>query len=178
MEISQKEILLFTKISQCDIFISRGGETMKNILGNVIRDIRKSKGLTQKDLSKLTGFSQNTISNHENMNRSLDEVDINIYAKALNVTPQYLFEHATSNNDNLNIISIYTKLTEENQQDVYNYAEQKLAKQENKSANKITHLLKKEEVIDLAAHSEIDGRVYSKEEIKGIMEYLDQFIDE
>ncbi|EHB4976908.1 XRE family transcriptional regulator, partial [Enterococcus faecalis] len=35
-----------------------------------------------------------------------------------------------------------------------------------------------EEVIDLAAHSEIDGRVYSKEEIKGIMEYLDQFIDE
>ncbi|MCU2257773.1 helix-turn-helix domain-containing protein [Enterococcus faecalis] len=160
---------------------------MKNILGNVIRDIRKSKGLTQKDLSKLTGFSQNTISNHENMNRSLDEVDINIYAKALNVTPQYLFEHATSskksstgNHDNLNIISIYTKLTEENQQDVYNYAEHKLAQQENETTNKIAHLPKKdkEEVIDLAAHSEIDGRVYSKEEIKGIMEYLDQFIDE
>ncbi|EOS7805284.1 helix-turn-helix transcriptional regulator [Enterococcus hirae] len=153
---------------------------MKNILGNVIRDIRKSKGLTQKDLSKLTGFSQNTISNHENMNRSLDEVDINIYAKALNVTPQYLFEHATNikkpiNKDELNITPIFTKLTKENQQDVYNYAEQKLASQD----NKITHLPKKdkEEVIDLAAHSEIDGRVYSKEEIKGIMNYLDQFID-
>ncbi|QPB61133.1 helix-turn-helix domain-containing protein [Enterococcus faecalis] len=85
-----------------------------------------------------------------------------------------------SSNNSLDINKVFNKLTEENKQDVYNYAEQKLAKQENEPTNKIAHLPKKdkEEVIDLAAHSEIDGRVYSKEEIKGIMEYLDQFIDE
>ncbi len=38
----------------------------KNILGAVIKDARKKRKLTQKDLSKLTGYSQNTISNHEN----------------------------------------------------------------------------------------------------------------
>lgn len=62
-----------------------------NILGNAIKSIRKSKKLTQKDLAKLTGFKQNTISNHENGKRQLDELDIRTYAKALNVTPQALF---------------------------------------------------------------------------------------
>ncbi|WP_445448762.1 helix-turn-helix domain-containing protein [Enterococcus faecalis] len=64
----------------------------KNILGSVIKDIRKSKQMTQKELSSLTKFSQNTISNHENGNRSLDEDDIIKYASALNVTPEFLFE--------------------------------------------------------------------------------------
>lgn len=77
--------------------------------------------------------------------------------------------------DKSNITTVFNQLNKKNQQDVYNYAEQKLASQN----SKITHISKKdkEEVIDLAAHSEIDGRVYSKEEIKGIMNYLDQFID-
>lgn len=62
-----------------------------NILGNSIKSIRKSKNLTQKDLAKLTGFKQNTISNHENGKRQLDELDIRKYAQALNITPQELF---------------------------------------------------------------------------------------
>lgn len=65
---------------------------MKNILGNAIKDLRKSKKLTQKQLSELTGYKQNTISNHENGNRQLDENDIRIYAKALDVSPQTLFD--------------------------------------------------------------------------------------
>lgn len=65
---------------------------MKNILGNVIKDLRKSKKLTQKQLSELTGYKQNTISNHENGNRQLDENDIRVYAKALDVSPQTLFD--------------------------------------------------------------------------------------
>lgn len=70
-----------------------------NILGSVIRDIRKSKGLTQKDLSVLTGFKQNTISNHENGNRQLDENDIKKYANALGISPQELFDRSgTSTN--------------------------------------------------------------------------------
>ncbi|EOS7924856.1 helix-turn-helix transcriptional regulator [Enterococcus hirae] len=77
--------------------------------------------------------------------------------------------------DKSNITTVFNQLNKKNQQDVYNYAEQKLASQD----SKITHIPKKdkEEIIDLAAHSEIEGRVYSKEEIKGIMNYLDQFID-
>ncbi|HFI0336272.1 TPA: XRE family transcriptional regulator [Streptococcus suis] len=65
---------------------------MKNILGNAIKDLRKSKKLTQKQLSELTGYKQNTISNHENGNRQLDENDIRVYAKALGVSPQTLFD--------------------------------------------------------------------------------------
>ncbi|HEM4453323.1 helix-turn-helix transcriptional regulator [Streptococcus suis] len=65
---------------------------MKNILGNAIKDLRKSKKLTQKQLSELTGYKQNTISNHENGNRQLDENDIRVYANALDVSPQTLFD--------------------------------------------------------------------------------------
>ena len=62
-----------------------------NILGNSIKEIRKSKKMTQNELSLLTGFKQNTISNHENGKRQLDETDIRIYAAALEVEPQQLF---------------------------------------------------------------------------------------
>jgi len=64
----------------------------KNILGSAIKELRLNRKMTQTELSKLTGYSQNTISNHENMNRSLDELDIKRYADAFGVTPQYLFE--------------------------------------------------------------------------------------
>ncbi|HER4573801.1 TPA: helix-turn-helix domain-containing protein [Streptococcus pyogenes NGAS630] len=66
------------------------------MLGNSIKEIRKSKKMTQKELAKLTGFKQNTISNHENGNRQLDEVDIRKYAKALKIEPQQLFDYSSS----------------------------------------------------------------------------------
>lgn len=65
----------------------------KNILGPIIKRLRLKQNLTQKELSQLTGFNQNTISNHENQKRSLREEEILIYAKALNVTPQELFDN-------------------------------------------------------------------------------------
>ena len=37
-----------------------------NILGPVIKELRKQKKMTQADLSRITGIAQNTISNHEN----------------------------------------------------------------------------------------------------------------
>lgn len=154
---------------------------MKNILGSVIKEIRKSKGLTQKELSKLTGFSQNTISNHENMNRSLDEVDINIYANALGVTPQFLFEKAYSNTDKdsikTNMLHVFQQLNNKNQKEIYNLAEKRLKEQNSKVAT-LPLQNGKIESVDLAAHSEIDNREYSDEQIEGIAKYLDQFIDE
>ncbi|BBD20145.1 anti-repressor Ant [Lactobacillus phage T25] len=65
-----------------------------NILGPVIKELRKQKKMTQADLSRITGIAQNTISNHENQNRALDENSIIKYAKALGVTPQALYDAA------------------------------------------------------------------------------------
>ncbi|MHB9781447.1 LexA family transcriptional regulator [Streptococcus sp. 10F2] len=70
-----------------------------NILGESIKIIRKSKKLTQSQLAELTGFKQNTISNHENGKRQLDERDIRIYAQALGVEPQELFDLSSSSDD-------------------------------------------------------------------------------
>ncbi|CVY54148.1 helix-turn-helix transcriptional regulator [Staphylococcus hominis] len=58
-------------------------------LGEVIKYLRKFRKITQTKLSELTGFSQNTISNHENGNRKVKLNDINIYAKALGLS-EYL----------------------------------------------------------------------------------------
>ena len=104
-----------------------------NILGKTIKKIRVSRGLTQVQLSKLTGLRQNTISNHENGNRSLDEVDINIYAQALGVSPKELFE--AYQDDNNNITTIYNQLNSDRKEKVYNFATEQLNEQNNKIRN-------------------------------------------
>jgi transcriptional regulator with XRE-family HTH domain len=63
----------------------------KNILGPAIKYLRKYRRMTQKELEKITGYKQSTISGHENRNSTLDELDIQNYAKALKVSPQSFF---------------------------------------------------------------------------------------
>lgn len=104
-----------------------------NILGKTIKKIRISRGLTQVQLSKLTGLRQNTISNHENGNRSLDEVDINIYAQALGVSPKELFE--AYKDDTNNITTIYNQLNSDRQTKVYDFATEQLKEQNNNVVN-------------------------------------------
>ena len=104
-----------------------------NILGKTIKKIRISRGLTQVQLSKLTGLRQNTISNHENGNRSLDEVDINIYAQALGVSPKELFE--AYKDDTNNITTIYNQLNSDRQTKVYDFATEQLREQNNNVVN-------------------------------------------
>lgn len=118
----------------------------KNILGSVIKDARKSKNLTQKQLSELTGYSQNTISNHENGNRSLDEDNIKTYAKALGLTSDDLFDaleiknsienkimFVDKNQTNMdNLLNVFKQLNPERQTKVYNFAEQQLEEQNSK----------------------------------------------
>ena len=103
-----------------------------NILGQTIREIRKRKGLTQKQLSELTGLKQNTISNHENGNRSIDEVDIHVYSNALGVSPKELFDSYKESSDNLT--EIYNQLNSERQTKVYDFATEQL-KEQNKVVN-------------------------------------------
>ena len=119
-----------------------------NILGNSIKEVRKSKKLTQKKLAELTGFKQNTISNHENGNRQLDEGDIRIYAQALGVSPQYLFDLSkpSSVDSTPQIQTIYDELKPPRQAKVLNYAERQLKEQRNEEETKINEV---SEVISL-----------------------------
>lgn len=114
-----------------------------NILGNSIKELRKSKKLTQKNLAELTGFKQNTISNHENGNRQLDETDIRVYAEALGVSPQYLFDSAkpssievTPTPTTSQIQTIYDQLEPPRQGKVLTYAESQLKEQKNEEETK------------------------------------------
>lgn len=100
-----------------------------NILGQTIRDIRKRRGLTQKQLSELTGLKQNTISNHENGNRSIDEIDIHVYSNALGVSPKELFDSYKESSDNLT--EIYNQLNSDRQTKVYDFATEQLKEQNN-----------------------------------------------
>lgn len=125
-----------------------------NILGNSIKEVRKSKKLTQKKLAELTGFKQNTISNHENGNRQLDEGDIRIYAHALGVSPQYLFDLSkpSSVDSTPQIQTIYGELKPPRQAKVLNYAERQLDEQRNEE----TQLNEVSEVIQLYSYDYYD----------------------
>lgn len=125
-----------------------------NILGNSIKELRKSKKLTQKNLAELTGFKQNTISNHENGNRQLDETDIRVYAEALGVSPQYLFDRTKPSSIEVTptpttspIQSIYDQLEPPRQRKVITYAEKLRDEQEKRRKAKKNEV--SEKVIDL-----------------------------
>ncbi|COA30366.1 LexA family transcriptional regulator [Streptococcus pneumoniae] len=124
-----------------------------NILGNSIKEIRKSKKMTQNELSQLTGFKQNTISNHENGKRQLDETDIRIYAAALEVEPQQLFSLSkvttpTASPDLLiqQINDKLVQLTPDNKKIVLRTSEELLKEQKNEEETKINEV---SEVISL-----------------------------
>ena len=126
-----------------------------NILGNSIKEVRKSKKLTQKKLAELTGFKQNTISNHENGNRQLDERDIRIYAQALGVSPQYLFDLSkpSSVDSTPQIQTIYDELKPPRRAKVLNYAERQLKEQRNEEETKINEV---SEVVQLYSYDYYD----------------------
>lgn len=130
-----------------------------NILGSSIKEVRKSKKLTQKKLAELTGFKQNTISNHENGNRQLDEKDIRIYAQALEVSPQYLFDLAKPSSIEIpptasSIQTIYDQLEPPRQGKVLTYAERQLKEQRNEEETKINEV--SEKVVQLYGYDYYD----------------------
>lgn len=150
---------------------------MKNILGSVIKEIRKNKKMTQTQLGELTGFSQNTISQHENGSRSLGENDIKKYAHALNTTPQALFDAYTSNHDSSKsspkesffnttseVSNIMKELTKDRQSNVLNYAKKQFDQQN--SSNNVVSLN------DYRTDQKTDVDVYGSVSA-GTGEYLD-----
>lgn len=152
-----------------------------NILGNTIREIRILKKMTQKDLAQLTGFKQNTISNHENGNRKLDEMDIKKYTEALKISPQDLFNYNCQSSSTLTLITeTSTKLNEDRQLNVLDYAKKQLEIQ-----NQVVHINEIREKLypykikeKLAAASSLpDGYSYDSDYNQTFTLYSDRLIN-
>jgi repressor LexA len=144
----------------------------QNVLGPVIKQLRRQKGLTQRELSRITGLSQNAISNHENQNRSLDEKDIHTYAQALGTTPQEMF-NLVSSEDNMksDLIFTFDQLDTERQKRVIGFAHLQLDQQRQPSNVKELY------PDTLAAHADDIDHEYTPEELKHNIDFLDEQID-
>ena len=113
-----------------------------NILGEAIKKLRLKNKLTQVELGKLTGFKQNTISQHEKGKREIDEEDILKYCKALGVSPQTLFEMSSKKRTSKELSIIYNKLDSKRQSKVYDYASRQLDEQNGIQEDKVVYLIR------------------------------------
>lgn len=69
-------------------------------VGSIIKEIRKSKGITQKHMAEnILNIPVSTYSNYENNNRVPDNDTLQRIAVALSVTVQYLISLSTLNNE-------------------------------------------------------------------------------
>ena len=162
---------------------------MDNILGSAIKELRKSKKMTQQELSKLTGLKQNTISNHENGKRQLDEIDIRTYAKALRVSPQTLFNLSKQNSDNIlhdikenktQIQSIYDKLSDRNKPKLIKYGNE-LLEDQSEAKERVVDIEEYRERVSLPAPGKVSaGTGYWQEDDYDTMVdfYADEIPDE
>ncbi|MFG5482862.1 helix-turn-helix domain-containing protein [Enterococcus faecalis] len=147
-------------------------------MGERIKRLRLEKNLTQEELASKFGLKRAAINkyekgNVENMKRSV----IEDMSKFFGVSPSYLMALDDSTSS---IEEVFNKLDPLRQEKVFNYAKAQLNEQ---SSNKLAKLPQKEqvneeEIIDLAAHSEIEDRIYTDEEIKEIRNHLDQFLND
>lgn len=81
------------------------------MFGNRLRELRKSKGLTMKELGKKFSLAESTISGYENGNRKPDLEMINSFADFFEVSSDYLLGRTDKNTVNIAGEEIY--LTEE-----------------------------------------------------------------
>lgn len=56
------------------------------ILQNLLKEERRKRARSQKDLAEATGFTQSTISKYESGERRLDLIELMIVCEALNVS--------------------------------------------------------------------------------------------
>lgn len=146
---------------------------------SLIDSLREEHGLSISELARRVGMAKSALSRYFNKTREFPLNRVEDFSKVLGVSSEYILGFEETDTVIEKTVETMKSLNTSRKQKVYTYATEQLHEQE---SAKVAHLpskrKKKEEIIDLAAHSEIDGRVYSKEEIKGIMEYLDQFVDE
>lgn len=113
-----------------------------NILGESIKKLRLNQKMTQSELGKLTGFKQNTISQHEKGKRDIDEGDILKYCRALGISPQDLFDMSSNKRTSKELSIIYNKLESKRQAKVYDFASRQLDEQNGIQEDKVVYLVR------------------------------------
>lgn len=103
--------------------------TSKEII-NLIVNLRTQRKMSLSQLAKLTGIAKSSLSRYENGSRQFPVNKVNQFAKALNVSPEYLLGI-----ESVNITAIYNQLNNKRQKCVYNFAKAQLEDQKGKSNN-------------------------------------------
>lgn len=153
-------------------------ETNK-LFGLRLKELRKEKGVTLENLAESIGTTKTTLSRYENGTRSPKISILTKLADYFNVDVTWL-SGLDVDKEKINITPIFNQLSIDNKKDVFAYAEKKLKEQSLNNLARFPHEKRDSdtEIVDLAAHSEIDGRVYTDEEIRSIRDHLDQFLDD
>lgn len=90
------EIIIFTKSKSNGILTSSGGINMELTFGEKIRNARKIKNFTQKQLAEKIGAKHNSISDWENNKNKPDPDTIELLCGILELTPNYLLAASPS----------------------------------------------------------------------------------
>ena len=94
---------------------------IKKNFGKRIKELRKSKNLSQEKLSEMVNIGQNTLSYIETGDNFCTAETLGKIAAAMNIEPQELFNfgHFKSNNELLNDINVMLKQNPDKIQEVY-----------------------------------------------------------
>ncbi|AXY24941.1 hypothetical protein CL176_02255 [Suicoccus acidiformans] len=130
-----------------------------------IRAALHNKGITQAELSKLTGISKSVISEWLSDKYEPKQDKIYIMAEALDVSPSWLFGISDQMESVNDITSIYEQLEPERQKRVYRYAEHELDLQKGMEDDDIL----------IAAHHDDD---LTEEEMQEINDFIKKVKEE
>lgn len=99
---------------------------------SLIQENIDEKGLSMSELARRVGIAKSTMSRYFNKTREFPLNRADDFARALNITPEYLLGiQKESNVDQAEIISIYNKLEQPRQGKVLDFAKEQLEEQEN-----------------------------------------------
>lgn len=137
-------------------------------MGDRIRRLRLSKGLTQEELGKRVGLQRAAINKYEKGNvENMKRTVIGELSSFFGVTPAYLM--ALSDHD-YDINDVFDRLDDKNKADVYNYAESTLKKQ--------SHFENKKNSIPFTESSKIYEFPFKGAVSAGTGEWMDDEINE
>lgn len=99
----------------------------------ILAQLKDEKNMSLSELARQVGMAKSGLSRYFNKTRQFPLNKANDFAKVLGVTPEYILGFETPNENISTLIektaNIMEKLNEQNQQDVYDYAEMRLNKQ-------------------------------------------------
>ena len=93
-----------------------------NEIINLIQDRLDEKGMSMSELARRVGIAKSTMSRYFNRTREFPLNKTDDFAKALGMTPEYLLGIQKVNNIEPEILTIFSQLDEERQENVVDYA--------------------------------------------------------